>query len=159
MPEPAGDGGATVNHIGLCVTDLERSRRFYEEVLGFRHWWELTVPDAAASRLLQLPAPLGTQALYLTNDRFVLELIHYAEAGTEAARPRAMNDPGLTHLSVAVRDIPSVLDTVRPHGGDVLEETDMGGSAIMIRDPDGQLIELTTLQFPAMRPPWPGEPV
>lgn len=27
----------------------------------------------------------------------------------------------------------------------------------MIRDPDGQLIELTTLGFPAMRPPWPDQ--
>ena len=25
----------------------------------------------------------------------------------------------------------------------------------MIRDPDGQLIELTTFHFRSMRPPWP----
>ena len=34
----------------------------------------------------------------------------------------------------------------------------MGGAAIMIRDPDGQLIELTTPHFKTMRPPWPGPP-
>ncbi len=33
----------------------------------------------------------------------------------------------------------------------------MGGRAIMIRDPDGQLIELTTFGFQDMRPPWPDE--
>ena len=34
----------------------------------------------------------------------------------------------------------------------------MGGLAIMIRDPDGQLIELTTFAFHDMRPPWPELP-
>ena len=33
----------------------------------------------------------------------------------------------------------------------------MGGRAIMIRDPDGQLIELTTFGFRSMWPPWPDE--
>jgi hypothetical protein len=46
---------------------------------------------------------------------------------------------------------------VRPAGGEILEDTDMGGRAIMIRDPDGQLIELTTFGFRAMWPPWPDQ--
>ena len=29
------------NHVGLCVADRERSRRFYEGLLGFQFWWEL----------------------------------------------------------------------------------------------------------------------
>ena len=29
------------NHVGLCVMDRERSRRFYEGLLGFTFWWEL----------------------------------------------------------------------------------------------------------------------
>ena len=79
---PAGDGPVSFNHVGICVVDLERSRRFYEEVLGFRYWWELDVPDASAGPLLQLATPLGTRAVYLTSGRFVIELIHYAVAGT-----------------------------------------------------------------------------
>jgi len=51
----------------------------------------------------------------------------------------------------------SVLAKVKTHGGEVLEDTDMGGRAVMIRDPDGQLIELTTFGFQDMRPPWPGQ--
>jgi predicted enzyme related to lactoylglutathione lyase len=94
-------------------------------------------------------------AVYLAHERFVLELIHFAEAGIRTTPQRVMNNPGLTHLSIAVADISSTLEKVVPNGGEILEDTSVGGGAIMIRDPDGQLIELTSFHFHAMRPPWP----
>ncbi len=145
----------SVNHVGICVSDLDRSRRFYEDVLGFTYWWELDVPDEASGPLMQIPPPVGSRAVYLANGRFVLELIHFAGAGVHPSPRRVMNDLGFTHLSVAVDDIAAVVDKVRPAGGEILEDTDMGGRAIMLRDPDGQLIELTTFGFRAMWPPWP----
>jgi len=27
------------NHTGIVVTDLERSKRFYQDVLGFQFWY------------------------------------------------------------------------------------------------------------------------
>ena len=33
------------NHVGLCVADTVRSRRFYEGLLDFAFWWELAPPD------------------------------------------------------------------------------------------------------------------
>lgn len=157
VAEPVDGDAVAFNHVGICVSDLDRSRRFYQDVLQFRYWWELDVPDEGANRLLRLPGPLGTKAVYLTRDRFVLELIYFARAATRPTPPRVMDNPGLTHLSIAVADIPSTLERVAANGGEVLADTDMGGSAIMIKDPDGQLIELTSLRFNAMRPPWPDE--
>ncbi len=156
--EPGTGEAVAFNHVGICVTDLDRSRRFYEGVLQFRYWWGLDVPDEGASRLLQLPEPVGSKAVYLVNGPFVLELIFYADAGIHPAPQRVMNDLGFTHLSVAVPDMEAVLAEVVPHGGEIVHDTDMGGRAIMIRDPDGQLIELTTFGFRAMRPPWPDLP-
>ena len=142
------------NHVGICVTDLERSTKFYEEVLGFRFWWELEAPDEGTSQLLQIPQPVGLHAVYLVRDGFVLELLHYSRAGTEPFRPRVMNEPGLTHLSLSVGDIQAVLEKVAPHGGQVVEETDMK-AAIIIRDPDGQVIELTSANWRDILPPLP----
>jgi catechol 2,3-dioxygenase-like lactoylglutathione lyase family enzyme len=153
--EPGEGGPVAFNHVGICVSDLDRARRFYEGVLGFRHWWEMDVPDAACSRLLQLAEPVGSKAVYLVNGRVVIELLYFAGAGIHPSPRRVMNDLGLTHLSVAVDDIGATLVEVTAHGGEILEDTDMGGRAIMIRDPDGQLIELTTFGFHDMRPPWP----
>src|SRR5439155_25741816 len=39
------------NHTGQVVTDLERAKRFYQEVLGFKFWYEIAPPDEATSKL------------------------------------------------------------------------------------------------------------
>lgn len=129
-----------VNHVGLCVTDLGRSRRFYE-ALGFTFDRDLRPPDGPTGRLLGIPEPVGLTAVYLTMGGFVLELLHYERDGNPPASARVLNEPGLTHLSIGVDDLRAALDVVRAHGGDVVESSDIG-LAVMVRDPDGQLLEL-----------------
>ncbi|HET6950158.1 MAG TPA: VOC family protein [Acidimicrobiales bacterium] len=133
---------SVVNHVGLCVTDLDRSRRFYEDAFGFAHRNDLRVPDAAASRLLQVPVPVGLTAVYLERDGFVLELLHFGRDGNAPRRDRSFTEPGLTHLSFTVDDVAATCAAVAAAGGEVLADTDMGGRAVMARDPDGQLLEL-----------------
>jgi lactoylglutathione lyase len=133
------------NHLGHCVTDLARSRRFYEELLGFSVEREIHPPDDPASTLLRLPKPLGMTALYLRRDGLVLELLHYTR-GTEPPRDRVMNEPGLTHISLSVEDIAGVSARVADYGGEVLADTDIG-AGIFIRDPDGQLLELLPMSY------------
>ena len=144
------------NHVGLCVSDTERSRRFYEGLHGFELWWELEVPDDDADRLLQLAKPLGVHATYLVRDGFVLELIDYSAREVHAGPKRVMDEPGLTHLSLSVSDIGGVLDIVEDFGGALIPAT-VSGHAAMIRDPVGQLIELLADSWLATLPPRPGQ--
>jgi catechol 2,3-dioxygenase-like lactoylglutathione lyase family enzyme len=129
-----------VNHVGLCVTDLDRSRRFYEG-LGFTFDRELRPPDDLTATLLGIEPPAGLTAVYLTMGGFVLELLHYGREGNPPARERVMNEPGLTHLSLGVDDVAATARRVGELGGSVVEASDIG-LAVMVRDPDGQLLEL-----------------
>ena len=135
------------NHLGHCVTDLARSRRFYEEVLGFVHQRDLEVPDGPASQLLRVPSPVGMTAAYLERDGLVLELLHFARDDNDPRRDRSFTEPGLTHLSFSVDDIPAACAKVVELGGEVLHDTDLGGLAVMVRDPDGQLLELLPMSY------------
>jgi catechol 2,3-dioxygenase-like lactoylglutathione lyase family enzyme len=145
----------TYNHTGHVVTDLERSKRFYQEVLGFRFWYEITPPDGPTAKLSGLTPPLGTTASYLTLDGFVLELMHYSAPGaTVPFRPRTMNEPGLTHLSISVDDVHVTAAKAVEFGGVLIEESDLD-VALFIRDPDGQLIELLPVTYRDHLPPKP----
>jgi lactoylglutathione lyase len=145
----------TYNHTGHVVTDLERSKRFYQEVFGFRLWYEITPPDVPTAQLTGLTPPLGVTASYLTLDGFVLELMHYAAAGATAPfRTRTMNEPGLTHLSISVDDVHAAAERAIRFGGEIVEESDIG-MALFIRDPDGQLLELLPVSFRDSLPPKP----
>jgi catechol 2,3-dioxygenase-like lactoylglutathione lyase family enzyme len=139
-------GGVVFNHVGQCVVDLDRSRRFYEELLGFEFWRQISPPDPATAKLLALEEPLGMTACYLRRDGLVLELLHYEDPNHRRVPiPRTMDEPGLTHISLSC-DVDAVCSRVAEYGGEVLTETNIE-SGIFIRDPDGQLVELLPLAY------------
>jgi lactoylglutathione lyase len=144
---------AVFNHVGLCVADRQRSRRFYEGLLGFQFWWELDAPDEGTAALLGLEPPVGLHATYLVRDGLVLELLDYSDR-TVSVSERVMDQVGLTHISFSVPDLSGVLARVPSFGGTVVDGTVSPGSA-MIRDPDGQLLELLADGWLSVLPPKP----
>jgi catechol 2,3-dioxygenase-like lactoylglutathione lyase family enzyme len=136
-----------MTHVGICVSDVERSVRFYRDLLGFAYRSELRVQGEPSDTLLRLRG-VDLQAVYLERDGTRIELLYYAGPGPVGDdTPRPMNARGLTHLSLRVDNLKDTLATLRAAGVRVLDETmidipDFGAAAIFIVDPDGTLIEL-----------------
>lgn len=129
-----------VSHVGLRVRDLDRAKAFYE-ALGFTEVNRLTVPDQMAEGLLGLAPPIGFEAVYLRNGGVVLQLLTFSGYPAPDEPERGLVGAGLTHLSIAVADVAAAQDAVRGAGGTVVADPG-GGFACMVRDPDGQLLEL-----------------
>jgi len=141
-----------ISHFGLGVTDVEKSRAFYENVFGFEFDTEIQAEGPYVAQLMQLATPCRVRAVLLVKDGFTLELLHTAEPGMQARRQRVLNEPGLTHLNMRVTDADTVREQVLQWGGTVVEPSvlpemsgpDLGAysKAMYVRDPDGQLIEV-----------------
>ena len=136
-----------MTHIGVCVSDLERSLRFYRDGLGFRFRSEFHVQGEPSDTLLQLH-DVDLHAVYLERDGMRIELLHYTSpVAVGAGTIRPMNARGLTHLSLRVDDLEATLQELRAVGAGVLQGSriDIPGfeaAAVFISDPDGTLIEL-----------------
>jgi catechol 2,3-dioxygenase-like lactoylglutathione lyase family enzyme len=131
------------NHVGHATADMEKAVAFYEGVLGFTVERTLRPPDASTSTLLGIDAP-GLEVVYLRRGPFVLELMQFHREGNPPWRERVFNEPGLTHLSISVVDLEAAAAQVEAHGGTVVAAFPY---AVMVRDPDGQLIELLTMDY------------
>ena len=136
-----------MTHVGICVSDLERSVHFYRDLLGFRWRAELRVQGEPSDTLLRLRG-VDLHAVYLERDGTRIELLHYASPEVQGTgEPRAMNALGLTHLSLRVDDLAGTLKGLRGEGARVLDESridipDFGAGAVFLCDPDGTLLEL-----------------
>jgi lactoylglutathione lyase len=136
------------SHVGICVSELERSIRFYCDVLGFREIHRLRVSGPEAAVLLELGEDLDLEAVYLLRDGVRIELLHYPVPGhVGEAKPKPMNGLGLTHLSLRVDDLPGMIEAVMGAGGSLIESTriyseEYKAGAVFLTDPDGTRIEL-----------------
>lgn len=148
----AGTGTHRVTHVGICVSDLERSVEFYERALGFVEDGRLQASGAETSRILGVP-DVVLDMVYLDRDGLRIELLTYAGGVQPADAPRAMDAVGFTHLSIRVDSLDDLVGPIKTHGGSVLEDSlvhfEWGNSGVMALDPDGTRIELIE-----WRPEW-----
>ena len=96
------------SHFGICVTDLERSLRFYRDGLGFVDGLELPLDDQAKA-LLSISGELAATSHFIRLGDVALELLHFrSPAPISSPGPRPMNQLGSTHLSLRVPDVDKV---------------------------------------------------
>jgi glyoxylase I family protein len=139
-----------LSHIGICVSDMDASMRFYCGVFGFEKGRLYTTGNELSS-LLGIDGNLEFQSLFLSKDNLLLELLQFTTPGhVGAATARPMNKLGFTHFSFRVDQIDLVAAKVAEYGGALLEATRTkrlmpGGyveEIMFCTDPDGTRIEL-----------------
>ena len=141
----------TFSHFGICVSDLDRSLRFYCDALGFEKAESHTIGSEFA-KLMDM-ADVDVTSQFIRKDTTAVELLAFTEPAPIGNRERrAVNQLGLTHLSFRVADVGAVVAMVLDLGGAVVESSrttlDFGGTAldfVYCTDPDGVRIELMDL--------------
>ena len=110
------------SHFGICVSDLERSLRFYCDALGFELVASHRVGDEFAA-LMEIDG-VSLESRMLSRDGVTLELLGFESPGhTGDGRRRPMNLLGLTHLSLRVDDVEVVAATIEDLGGAIVRSS------------------------------------
>jgi catechol 2,3-dioxygenase-like lactoylglutathione lyase family enzyme len=152
---------ARLLHYSHCVSDIERSRRFYTDVLGFETVAEFDFDDAATAQVMDLPG-CRFKGIFMKCDGMRIELIGFTQPVPDAKpRKRAANEVGHSHLSFYVTDLDEALAQVAAHGVPIERHTRAvlagGIECCVIRDPDGFPIELVQMPVLTLLPYESGE--
>ena len=151
---------ARLLHYSHCVSDIERSRRFYTEVLGFEVCAEFEFDDPATARVMSLDRARFT-GVFMKRDGIRYELIAFTDPPPDrTVRKHGSNEIGHSHLSFYVLDLDAALAELRANGVVVEEATRQvlpsGIECCVVRDPDGfpiEIVQVPTLDLLPYEPP------
>jgi catechol 2,3-dioxygenase-like lactoylglutathione lyase family enzyme len=134
------------SHLAVSVADLERSREFYTQVLGFETGPVYRSAGRRVAGLMESSATSFT-GVFLRLGDVLVELLEYDPSRAPARSPRRADEHGYAHVSLVVDDVEAVLAAASAHGGTVrtrFEHTFADGRTAIafLTDPDGNRIEL-----------------
>jgi lactoylglutathione lyase len=147
---------ARLLHYSHCVSDIERSRRFYTDVLGFDVVGEFDFDDAATATVMGVPG-CRFKGIFMKRDGMRIELIGFTEPPPERTRrARRANEIGHSHLSFYVTSLDETLADLRARGVEVCDDLravlPSGIECCVVRDPDGFPIEVVQMPTLALLP-------
>jgi len=121
-----------LNHVAVCVTDVERSKRFYGDVLGLKEVERPAFPFAGAWYALAD----GRQFHLIVHDRPL------------TLRGTTQIDLRDGHLAFGVDDFDGAVAHLRAAGVECIARPDniTPWKQVYVTDPDGNVIELNALR-------------
>ena len=146
------DSGAAVRvlstgHTGITVSDLDRSIRFYRDLLGC----EVSTPVRAEGPFFEAVTGVPGCQIDVAFARVaghVIELLCYRNPRSRASTLRAC-DPGFMHVCLKVADLDRVVNVIRGAGFEPVGPVQKaeggpvnGLKVVYVRDPDGVVLEL-----------------
>jgi methylmalonyl-CoA/ethylmalonyl-CoA epimerase len=107
---------ATLDHVGIAVTDLAAALSFYRDALGLA---------------VSPPETIGrdqVRASFVATGGATLELLEAASADSPVGRFTARRGPGLHHITLAVDDLSAALGELEARGVRLIDQTPRPGA-------------------------------
>lgn len=139
-----------LHHVAISVRDLDRSLRFYGEVLGLQPAGRGTMHGEGITRLVGAPRGQMARQAFLRGEGSLgqVELVQWTPAAQGGAR--RITDLGLSLISFAVSPagFESILERCRASGAEILGGPEVLDVAdypptrlVIVADPDGNAVE------------------
>lgn len=108
-----------VDHVGIACKDLDKSKKFYTEVLGLSCTGEETVEEQ------------HVKTVFIPCGETLLELLVATSPESAIAKYIEKNGQGIQHLALRVDDINAAIADVQARGGIMIDKAPRGGAGGM----------------------------
>lgn len=141
-------------HVAIQVSDVERSARFYEDLLGFERVARWSKAEPYVQRLVGYPGvTLEIAYLKIPGSDTFLEILEYRDVERTPVDTATAN-PGTGHFSLFVDDLVALHARLQAAGVRFVSDIEVstagpvqGSRLIYMIDPDGIRVELVELHL------------
>lgn len=134
-------------HVGISVRDLNKSVKFYTEVMGMEEGIRVSHKGDTISRVVAVE-DTEVDVCYVTKGQHRLELIEYKNKDNAKLNTtyQSQDDPGLVHIAFIVDDVEETYQTIKDLGYEFnsppMVTRENGPRIAFFRGPDNVIIEL-----------------
>ena len=142
-----------VRHTGIVVSDMERSLRFYRDLLGMEVWADYKDNSDYMRAVTDIPDANVWMIKLKAADGVSIELLQYLSHPRDVPEPGKACDVGCNHIALQVNDLDTLFDKLSAEGihfnAPPTVSPDGGAKVTYCRDPEGVLIELVEILAPS----------
>ena len=135
-----------IRHTGIVVTDLEKSKKFYCDLLGFKVQKEVDESGSYIDNFLALENVLVTTSKMILDNDQMIELLHYKSHPKTHNKYSKINEIGCSHIALTVNNLDDLYKKLLENNiyfnSPPQYSPDGKAKVTFCKDPDGSFVEL-----------------
>ena len=128
------------------VNDLEKTRDFWINLLGFKLHFEAKEESPYIDELLAIKDPSLTTVKLIDSKGFIIELLKFENYKVENSWSGDLKTTGLTHIALTVDNLNELVENLRKLDYQTLSEIKTSPNkkvkVVFVRSPEGIMLEL-----------------
>ena len=136
----------TARHVGIVVNDLERTKDFWINSLGFKLHIEAKEESPYIDDLLAIKDPKLTTVKLIDSKGFIIELLKFESYQVNQSWSGDLKTTGLTHIALTVDNIDELVGNLKNQSYQTFSEIKTSPNkkvkVVFVRGPEAIMIEL-----------------
>ena len=133
-------------HVGIVVNDLNKTKDFWINSLGFQLHIEALEQSPYIDELLSIKDPNLTTVKLIDSKGFIIELLKFDNYQVEETWSGDLKTTGLTHIALTVDNLDLLVDNLKKQNYQLLSEIKMSPNGkvkvVFAKGPEGIMLEL-----------------
>jgi len=138
-----------IRHIGIVVSDIEKSLKFYRNIVGLKQVIDFTEEGDFIDTISNLKDVYLRMIKLVTESGDMIELLHYASHPQSERGENKLCEIGPTHVAFTVEDVEKVYMNWSARGikcnSEPVISPDGKAKLFFCQDPDGTFLEIVQM--------------
>lgn len=132
--------------MGIVVSDLDKSRDFWINTLGFKLHIETKEESPYIDELLAINDPALTTVKLIDSKGFIIELLKFENYRVEDSWSGNLKTTGLTHIALTVANLDQLVKVLESQNYQKLSQVKVSPNkkvkVVFVKGPEGIMLEL-----------------